>query len=151
MKYMRGLKHLKVGNNKMEKLFRLEIVTPDKIFLKEEVSMIVVNTDAGKVGILKNHAPMMFAVTPGVIKVRKDNEDRKAFVSEGFMEVNNNVVTLMVDAAEWPEEIDINRALQAKQRAEERLKRKLAEKEYINSKAALLRAIERINITKKGN
>ena len=151
MKYMRGRKHPKVRNNTMEKLFKLEIVTPDKCFLKEEVSMVVVNTKMGKVGVLKNHAPMVFAVTPGEIKIRKNDEDRKAFVSEGFMEVNNNVVILMVDAAEWPEEIDVNRALQAKQRAEERLRRKLAEKEYINSKAALLRAIERINITKKSN
>ncbi len=133
----------------MEKLFKLEIVTPDKRFFDQEVSMIVVNTKMGKIGVMRNHAPMVFAVTPGIIKIRKNNQDKKAFVSEGFMEVNNNVVTLMVDAAEWPEEIDINRALRAKQRAEERLKRKLAEKEYINSKAALLRAIERINITKK--
>lgn len=135
----------------MEKLFKLEIVAPDKRFFDDEVSMIVVNTKDGKIGVLKNHAPMVFAVTPGEIKIRKDKEDKKAFVSEGFMEVNNNVVTLMVDAAEWPEEIDVNRAQRAKQRAEERLKRRLAKKEYINSKAALLRAIERINITKKSN
>ena len=133
----------------MDKLFKLEIVTPDKKFFDDEVSMIVINTEMGKIGVLKNHAPMMFAVTPGMIKIRKVDEDRKAFVSEGFMEVNNNVVTLMVDAAEWPEDIDVNRALQAKLRAEERLKRKLADKEYMNSKAALLRAIERIKTTKK--
>ena len=65
------------------------------------------------------------------------------------MEVNNNVVTLMVDAAEWPEDIDVNRALRAKERAQERLSKELAEKEYIRSKAALLRAVERIKITKK--
>ena len=133
----------------MEKSFKLEIVTPDKKFYNDEVEMIVINTKRGKMGILKNHAPMLFAVTAGAIKIRKNDEDKKAFVSEGFMEVRDNVVTLMVDAAEWPEEIDINRALRAKERAEENLKRELAEKEYIKSKAALLRAVERIKVTKK--
>lgn len=133
----------------MEKSFKLEIVTPDKKFFTDDVEMVVVNTKMGQIGVLKNHAPMVFAVTAGAIKIRKDNKDKKAFVSEGFMEVNNNIVTLMVDAAEWPEEIDVNRALRAKERAQERLSKELAEKEYIRSKAALLRAVERIKITKK--
>lgn len=133
----------------MEKSFKLEIVTPDKKFFNDDVEMIVVNTSRGQIGVLKNHAPMVFAVIAGTIKIRKDNQDKRAFVSEGFMEVNNNVVTLMVDAAEWPEDIDVNRALRAKERAQEMLSRKLAEKEYIRSKAALLRAVERIKITKK--
>lgn len=133
----------------MEKSFKLEIVTPDKKFYVDEVEMVVVNTKRGKMGILKNHEQMFFAVTAGSIKIRKNDVDKIAFVSEGFMEVRNNFVTLMVDAAEWPEEIDVNRAIRAKERAEENLKRELAEKEYIKSKAALLRAVERIKVTKK--
>lgn len=133
----------------MDKLFKLEIVTPDKIFYTDDVEMVVINTKRGKMGILKNHAPMFFAVIAGGIKIRKNNIDKKAFVSEGFMEVKNNIVTLMVDAAEWPEDIDLNRAIKAKEKALENLKKELAQKEYIRSKAALLRAVERIKITKK--
>ena len=133
----------------MDKSFGLDIVTPDKKFFGDNVEMIVINTTQGKIGVMSNHIPMVFAVVPGIIKIRKDGIDRNAFVSEGFMEVGGNAVTLMVDAAEWPEDIDIRRAERAKERAEENLRKELAHKEYMRYKAALLRAVERIKITKK--
>ena len=133
----------------MEKSFGLDIVTPDKKFFGDNVEMIVINTTEGKIGVMSNHIPMVFAVVPGIIKIRKDGIDRTAFVSEGFMEVGGNTVTLMVDAAEWPEDIDVRRAERAKERAEEKLRKELAHKEYMRYKAALLRAVERIKITKK--
>ncbi|MBP5426474.1 MAG: ATP synthase F1 subunit epsilon [Clostridiales bacterium] len=133
----------------MDKSFKLDIVTPDKKFFGDMAEMIVINTSLGKIGVMKNHIPMVFAVMAGIIKIRKDGVDRKAFVGEGFMEVGRNSVTLMVDAAEWPEDIDLRRAQKAKERAEENLRRELAHKEYMRNKAALLRAIERIKITKK--
>lgn len=133
----------------MDKSFRLDIVTPDKKFFGDNVDMIVINTKDGKIGVMSNHIPMVFAVVPGIIKIRKDGIDKTAFVSEGFMEVGGNTVTLMVDAAEWPEDIDVRRAERAKERAEEKLRKELAHKEYLRYKAALLRAVERIKITKK--
>lgn len=133
----------------MDKSFRLDIVTPDKNFFDQDVEMIVVNTALGKVGVMSNHIPMVFAVVPGIIKIRKDGIDKNAFVGEGFMEVGGNAATLMVDAAEWPEDIDIRRAEIAKARAEEKLKSDLAHKEYMRYKTALLRAVERIKVTKK--
>ena len=133
----------------MDKSFRLEIVTPDKSFFGDDAEMIVVNTSLGKIGVMSNHIPMVFAVVPGIIKIRKNGTDKNAFVSEGFMEVGGNAVTLMVDAAEWPEDIDVRRAEIAKARAEEKLRNKLAHKEYMRYKTALLRAVERIKITKK--
>lgn len=133
----------------MDKSFVLDVVTPDKKFFGGNVEMVIINTTQGKVGVMSNHIPMVFAVVPGIIKIRKDGIDRSAFVAEGFMEVGSNVVTLMVDAAEWPEDIDIRRAERAKERAEEKLRNKLAHKEYMRYKAALIRAVERIKITKK--
>jgi len=130
-------------------IFNLEIVTPQRIFFSEKVEMIVVNTPEGQIGVLAGHIPMLVVVAVGPARILQDGKWNTAFLSEGFMKIKQDSTVILADTAEWPHEIDANRARAAKLRAEERLRNKLANKEYIHSQAALARAIERLKVKKK--
>ena len=126
--------------------YHLEVLTPHRKFYDGDVEEIIVTTSAGEIGVQKGHIPMTVALGIGTLKIKNDNEWKEASISNGFMEVKQDNV---VDAAEWPEEIDIMRAEAAKQRAEERLRQKKSQHEYLLAKAALRRALVRMNIAKK--
>ncbi len=91
--------------------------------------------------------PMVVAVSIGPIKIQKDGKWTEAFISEGFMEVMQDKTVILADTAEWPNEIDANRAKAAEERARERLQRKLSHIEYMRSQAALQRAITRLRVS----
>jgi F-type H+-transporting ATPase subunit epsilon len=131
--------------------FYVEIMTPERSFFTGEIENLIVKTPEGEMGILTNHTPMVVSVSIGTIKIKQDNEWIEAVLSEGFMEIKNEKTIILVDTAEWPHEIDINRANEAKQRAEERLQRQLSYQEYLSSKSAIARAMERLKIAKKIN
>lgn len=133
----------------MAKTFYLEIDTPTRQFFADAVQRVVLKTPMGEVGVLPGHIPMVIAVSVGPVKIRQNGKWRIAFLSEGFMEVTQERAVIMTDNAEWPEEIDENRAKEAKLRAEERLHRQISKVEYIRSQAALSRAMERLKIKSK--
>ena len=132
----------------MSSTFRLEIVTPERLFFNEQVEMLIFKTPSGEIGILKDHAPVVAAVISSSIRIKQNGEWRTAAVASGFAEVLGDIVVLLVDTAEWPEEIDINRALEAKKRAEERLQKALNIQEHAQSQAALSRALARLSVKK---
>ncbi len=99
--------------------------------------------------MLAKHAPTVVAVSVGPLKINADGKWIEAVVTDGFAEIMPDKVILLTDTAEYPEEIDINRAKAAKQRAEERLQRQLSNIEYTRSKAALARAMARLKATSK--
>lgn len=129
----------------MDKLFFLEIITPERKFFAGDVEMVVLKTHEGQIGILKNHIPLVTTVAVGPLRIRQDGKWIKAVVTEGFIEVTRDKTIILTDTAEWPHEIDINRALEAKRRAEERLKQRV---EYRHSQAALARAMARLKVTR---
>lgn len=133
----------------MASTFYIEIVTPERIFFSGDVEMIVLKTPEGEMGVLHGHIPMVVAVAVGPIRILQKGEWSTAFLSEGFMEVKQDKTIILADTAEWPHEIDENRAKAAKARAEERLRNKLSHKEYIQSQAALSRAMERLKVKKE--
>ena len=126
--------------------FSFEIVTPERQFFSGNVEMVVLKTPDGEMGILPGHIPMVVAVAVGPVKIIQKDKEHKAFLSEGFMEITEDKTIIVADSAEWPEEIDINRAKAAKMRAEERLRNKLSYKEYTQTQAALARAMQRLKI-----
>jgi F-type H+-transporting ATPase subunit epsilon len=89
---------------------------------------------------------MVSCLEIGTIGIKADGVWREAFNSEGFMEVLNNTVVVFVQSCEWPEDIDLRRAEQAKQRAEEKLRQKQSIMEYSASKIALAKAMARISL-----
>ena len=129
--------------------FNLEIVATDKIFYKGQCEFLVFPGIDGEHGILANHEPMVAAVKAGELRYTVDGEIRGAAVGDGFIEVSSEKVVVISDFAEKPEEIDIKRAERAKERAEERLRLKRSEKEYVHSQAALSRARARLKVARK--
>lgn len=132
----------------MADTFYLEIVTPERKFFSGDLEMLVLKTPEGEIGILKDHMPMVVAVAIGPVRIKKDGDWLEAVLSEGFMEVMQDKVILLVDTAEWPNEIDINRAKAAEERARERLESQLSRVEYMQSQAALQRALSRLKVSK---
>ncbi|ADL68434.1 F0F1 ATP synthase subunit epsilon [Thermoanaerobacterium thermosaccharolyticum] len=133
----------------MDNKYHLEVLTPHRKFYDGDVEEIIVTTSVGEVGVQKGHIPMTVALGIGTLKIKNDNVWKEASISNGFMEVKQDNVVILADAAEWPEEIDIMRAEAAKQRAEERLRQKKSQHEYLLAKAALKRALVRMSVAKK--
>ena len=102
--------------------FTLKIITPDRVFYEDEVSMVEFNTVEGEVGIYKDHIPMTMIVAPGILTITRGEEVKEAALHAGFTEVLPDKVTILAEIIEWPSEIDVSRAEEAKSRAEERLK-----------------------------
>ncbi len=132
----------------MASTFYLEIVTPDRKFFSGEVEMLIVKTPEGEMGVLAGHMPMVVAIAIGPIRIKMDGEWLEAFLSEGFMQVMQEKTIVLADTAEWPNEIDINRAKAAEERARERLQCQLSRIEYMRSQAALQRALSRLKVSR---
>lgn len=128
----------------------LEIVTPDKPIFNEVVESITVPGTMGSFQILINHAPLISTFDVGVVTVNSGSEPAYFSTSGGTVEVNNNKVLVLADSIEPIDQIDLDRAEKAKERAEEKLKRK--KEENVNEEraaTALKRALNRISAKEK--
>lgn len=130
----------------MASKFLLEIVTPDRVFFEEEVEMVIVRTNEGDQGILRDHMKMVSEVAVGRIKIKKEGQISEAAIAGGFIKVDLDKTTILTDAAEWPGEIDPKRAMAAKQRAEERLKNRRDGINVYRAEVALNKALNRIQV-----
>ena len=128
-----------------DKLY-VEVVTPIKTFYSDYAEILTITTPSGEMCVLAEHMPLVAAVSIGLIKIKKGDEWIEAYISEGFMKIEHDKAIVFVDTAEWPDEIDANRALAAAERATERLQRQLSRVEYIKSRAALQRAMSRLKV-----
>ena len=125
--------------------FKLQILTPDKLFFDGETDNLIVRTTVGDKGILARHEEYVAALPIGKLKVRIDGNFRTAAVSEGTVKVSKDKTVILVQSCEWADEIDLERANAAKQRAEDRMKAlKQEDKEYLIAEYKLKRAINRI-------
>ncbi len=130
--------------------FRLQILTPERMFLDEDVEGLIITTSDGKLEVLKDHAPITAPLTVGELDVKIDGRWKRAFQSEGFLEVNSDGAFVFTQACEWPEDIDAKRAEEAEHRIRERMRQQKSMQEYQWSKIALARAAERLRITSGG-
>jgi F-type H+-transporting ATPase subunit epsilon len=128
----------------------LEIITPEKAVLKEQVDAITIPGSIGSFQILKNHAPLISNFEIGIITVKKNGDTSYFTTSGGTIEVKDNKVLVLANSAEDVKNIDVNRAEQAQKRAEERLSQKQKEDiDEARAEAALHRALNRINASQK--
>ena len=127
--------------------FDLEIITPDRVFYKGEASMIEFNTTEGEIGVYKDHIPLTVIIKPGVLTITSE-EKKTAALHSGFATILQDKITILAEVIEWEDEIDINRAQAAKERAEERLRMNQENIDMARAEAALLRALARINAKK---
>jgi F-type H+-transporting ATPase subunit epsilon len=134
----------------MNKIFDLEIITPIEVIYKSEVKHIRVPGTEGYLGILAGHTPFVTTLQSGEIKVDLQHDESKYFAtSGGIVEVLPEKTTVLVETAEEAVEIDVERAIHAKERAERRLSERTSETDIKRVKAALTKAINRIKIYKK--
>jgi len=124
--------------------YLLRIVSPEGVVLDEEVEFAIFPGVDGELGVLPNHAPLIAALDIGVIHYRKDGVTKRAAVSGGFLEVANNKVSVLAETAELAEMIDVERALAARKRAEERLAKRGPDIDVVRAQLALRRALARI-------
>lgn len=130
----------------MADIFKVQIITPDRIFYEGETDFLEFSTTAGEIGVYKNHIPMTTVLAPGAVIVHNGEDETVAAVHSGFAEILGDKVTLLAEIAEWPEEIDIARAEEAKNRAEERIANKEASTDIKRAEFALRKALTRINV-----
>jgi len=130
----------------MASKFLLEIVTPDRLFYNEEVDMTIVRTGDGDVGIMPDHIKMVSEISVGRIKIKKEGQISEAAIAGGFIKVGLDKTTILTDAAEWPDEIDPERAEAAKKRAEERLQNRGKGINLARAEIALNKAINRMQV-----
>ncbi|MDO5026886.1 MAG: ATP synthase F1 subunit epsilon [Tissierellia bacterium] len=131
------------------KEFQIAIYAADKIFYEGTCTSLQVPTPAGKLGILANHRNIISAISPGLAKVNKGDEEFFAVVSNGLIKVEANKVLILVDTCERPEEIDEKRAERARREAERKLRQKMSYQEYHIAQANLSRALNRLKNSRK--
>ena len=125
--------------------FTLEIVSPEERLFKDEVQFVVVPEVNGELGVLRNHAPLIAALEPGIVRYTdSDGAVKKIAISGGFMEVMNNEARILAETAEHGSQIDVLRAKAAKERAEARIAAKAADTNMARAEMALQRSIARI-------
>jgi len=129
--------------------FQLEIVTPEKMVVRDVAEEMQMPGKNGYLGILPGHAPLITELAVGEITYRSGSDVRRLAVAWGFAEVLPDKVTVLAETCERPEEIDVRRAHEAKKRAEDRLKSGNPEVDYQRAEDALQRAEARIEVAEK--
>lgn len=127
----------------------LEIVSPERLLFTGDVDYVTVPGKDGYLGILPGHAPLLSQLQTGEISYRRGSETGVLFCSWGFVEVLPDSVSVLTDVAEKPEEIDVDRARHALERAEKRLRSKEPDIDYERAQQALRRAALRLQIASK--
>lgn len=128
---------------------RLDIITAEKLVYSDEVSSVVAPGSAGQLGILPNHAPLLTSLKPGELKVLKEGEESNIAVSGGFLEVLQNVVTILADTAERAEDIDFERAEAAMKRAQDKVDSSDSDMDLEKAIQALKRSQARVYVSKR--
>ena len=132
--------------------FGLKIIASDKVFYEGRCRKLVIPAPDGEKGILPNHENMVIAVTVGIGRMEaEEGKWQEVALGGGFAEIVNNRVTLIVDTAERPEDIDVRRAREQRERAEEQLRQKQSTQEYYHTQASLARAMNRLRLAQDPN
>ena len=133
----------------MAATYMLDIVTPDKSFYNGEVDMTIIRTSTGDMGILRDHEPTVAPLSIGAIRIKIGEQMQEAACSSGFVNIEEDHVTIITDAAEWAGEIDVERARAAAERAKERLEGQGQGVDVGRAKVSLTRAMNRVHVAQK--
>ena len=94
----------------MAEIFQVQIITPDRVFYSGSANMLEFNTESGEIGVYARHIPVTTVLRPGIVTIHEEGGEKKAAVHGGFAEILGDRVTLLAEQAEWPDEIDKERA-----------------------------------------
>ena len=130
----------------------LQIITPEKVVYEGEISELYIKTADGPLGIFPHHINLFSKLVPGELKIKISGREEFMALTSGFMEINNNKITVLADYAVPAEEIQIEKAMEAKKRAEEILKKKesqMDEREFAAAQAELAKAIIELQVANR--
>lgn len=128
---------------------QLKIVTPEREVFKDTCDMVTIPAPGGAIGILPHHARLMSKVSPGELKIKKGSKEDYLAVGEGFVEVENDSVTIMTDLAKSEHEIDEKLVEEAKQRAQEALAKVVSDEEYATTLSALEKSLAQLKVKRR--
>ena len=111
--------------------------------------MAEMKTTEGEIGVLAGHIPLTAILTPGILRIKQADGNKEAALHDGFVKITKSKVTILAESCEWPDEIDVNRAEEAKLRAERRLKSGEKSVDMMRAELALKKALTRIDIALK--
>jgi F-type H+-transporting ATPase subunit epsilon len=126
----------------------LEVITPDRLVVRDEVDMVIATGVDGEFGVLPNHAPLLCLLQTGEARFKKDGKIEYMAISGGIAEVFENKMTILADAAELAREIDVKRAMRARERALKRLRQR-EKVDVARAEAALRRAMVRLKVAQR--
>ncbi|MGG3561257.1 F0F1 ATP synthase subunit epsilon [Neobacillus rhizosphaerae] len=130
------------------KTIKVNVVTPDGPVYESDVEMVSTKAQSGELGILPGHIPLVAPLAIGVVRLKKDGKTELVAVSGGFLEVRPDQVTILAQTAEKASDIDVERAIKAKERAEQRMHDQHAEHiDFRRAELALQRAINRLAVS----
>jgi F-type H+-transporting ATPase subunit epsilon len=130
----------------------LKVITPNKTIFSEEIEELIVNTPSGQIGILPHHMPLVTSVQPGEMILKIKGKEQHYAVTGGFLEVGKEGITLLADYAIQSEDINVEKAMAAKKRAEEVLKRTkegVSERDFAVAQSDLRRAISELHVANR--
>lgn len=128
-------------------MFKLSIVSPERILYEDEIRSLIVPGSEGYLGVLSNHAPLIATLKVGKITIKDETDIEKILaISGGFIEVSGNTATILADAVEFVEEIDLQRAKDALARAQEVLNLEVSAEEKARAQHSMAKARNRINL-----
>ena len=129
---------------------KVDIVTAERLVYSEEgVERLIVPGVEGELGVLTLHAPLLTMIQPGVLRIVKGGDEVEMAITGGFIEVRQNRVTILADAAERAEEIDTVRAEEARRLAQRRLEERISEEDLARAEASLARALARLKVAER--
>ncbi len=131
-----------------DKIFKIQIICPERVFFDGEADMLELRTTEGDIGILAGHIPLTAVIAPGVLRIMNGGETKEAALHEGFIEILQNKVIILAEACEWPGEIDLDRAREAQIRAERRMKGGESN-DLARAELALHKALVRVDLAEK--
>ncbi len=129
--------------------FKVSIITPERTFYEGEATMVEFNTVEGEIGVLPKHIPLTTVIAPGICTITEVESQKRAAIHAGLAEILPDKVTLLAEIAEWPDEIDLERARKAEDRAKERLASKGENVDVLRAEIALKKALVRQDILAK--
>jgi F-type H+-transporting ATPase subunit epsilon len=127
----------------------LEVVTPERPLIREQVDEVIVPAAKGYLGVLPGHTPLLARLDIGQLSYRKGSETFYLLVAFGFAEILPDRVTVLAQTAEKAEEIDLKRAETARDRAQERLSRPTLEMDFERARIAMMKALIRLQVASK--
>jgi F-type H+-transporting ATPase subunit epsilon len=133
------------------KILKLRVISPDRIFFEGDADFVELRTSEGEIGVYKAHIPLTSILVPGLLKIHLDGNVKIAALHNGFVEILPDSITVLAESAEWPEEIDLERAKNAKQRAEDRLRSGDENVNVARAELALRKALIRIEASEFSN